>query len=300
MTPSEAIEFLAACGCYPNRSSLGLFFLRPRSVLIDDERLVQIREALESNYPDLAEARLEISHLRRERRQQRPIREWAESERPREMLLAKGAETLPLAKLLAILLRTGREGISAETLAQSLLTKYQTLRALDAAPVSQLLAMASIGPAKVAQLKAALELGKRLMREEASRTTRIKNPQDAARYVAYLYGPYLRDSRKESFRVIFLDTKNQPISDMEISLGTVNASLVDPGEIIREASLRSAVSLILVHNHPSGDPEPSNEDIRLTRVVAEACKLIGIKVLDHIVIGRNEGDLFSLQGAGLI
>ncbi|MCX5976432.1 MAG: DNA repair protein RadC [Coprothermobacterota bacterium] len=230
----------------------------------------------------------------------KPIREWVKEERPRELLMAKGAPALPLAKLLAILLRTGRDGTSAEELAQQILTRYGSLRALDDAPLRELCKIRGIGLAKAAQIQAAFELGKRLSSERAPLLMHIKSPQDAARYVAGWYAPHLRDARKESFHVIFLNGKNQPIDRKKLSEGTVNASLVDPAEVIREASQRSALALILVHNHPSGDPQPSAEDISLTRSLAEVCQLVGIKVLDHIVVGKNEEDIFSFKGSGLL
>ena len=127
-----------------------------------------------------------------------------------------------------------------------------------------------------------------------------KKAMSVINYVAEYYGPYLRDAKKESFNVIFLDIKNKPIHNIEISKGSINASVVDPKEIIKEATLKSASSIILVHNHPSGDTEPSSEDINLTNRIIDACNLVGIKVLDHIIIGKNKEDYYSLASAGLI
>ncbi len=118
--------------------------------------------------------------------------------------------------------------------------------------------------------------------------------------MAEYYGLYLRDAKKEFFSIILLDVKNKPIHNIEISKGSINVSIVDPKEIIKEATLRSASSVILVHNHPSGDAEPSAEDIKVTHAVINACNLVGIKVLDHIIIGRNQDDYYSFAQNGLI
>lgn len=233
-------------------------------------------------------------------RTNRPIKEWIKEERPREMLIKYGPESLPPSKLLAIILRTGKEGTNAEELSKRLLNHFGTLRAMDCAPISEICQMDGIGHAKAVQIKAALELGKRLYKEEAEKRKKIKKADDVIGYVAEYYGPYLRDARKEFFHVIFLDMKNKPIHNVEISKGSLNATVVDPKEIIKEATLKSAASIILVHNHPSGETEPSSEDINLTNRIVNACDLVGIRVLDHIIIGKNKEDYYSLAKAGLI
>jgi len=222
-----------------------------------------------------------------------PIKNWVKEERPREMLIQKKPENLPLSKLLAIILRTGKEGSSAEELAQLLLNRFGSLRKIDSAPISELLKIKGIGLAKAAQIKAALELGKRLIRENAQKIRKIKNPTDAINYVAEYYGPYLRDYEKEFFFVILLDIKNKPIDNIEISKGSINSTVVDPKEIIKYATLKSASSIILVHNHPSGETIPSDDDIELTNQIKKACEIVGIKVLDHIIIGKNFDDTYS-------
>ena len=300
MAERDVLDLLAESGSYPYLSSRGHFYLSPRMPLLSADSLEMIREALTARFPSLSEARTEIQQRRGELKDSKPIRRWVKEERPRELLMAKGAPALPLAKLLAILLRIGRDGVSAEELAQQLLTRYGSLRALDDVPLRELCKIRGIGLAKAAQIQAAFELGKRLSGERVTPAMRIKSPQDAARYVAGWFAPHLRDARKESFHVIFLNGKNQPIDRKQLSEGTINASLVDPGEVIREASQRSALSLILVHNHPSGDPHPSAEDISLTRSLAEACQLVGIKVLDHIVVGKNEEDIYTFKENGLL
>jgi DNA repair protein RadC len=230
-----------------------------------------------------------------------PIPRWKPEERPRETLLCRGAAGMPDSMLLAIILRTGRRGINAGELARRILSRYGSLRALDTASVAELCRIEGIGKAKAAQLKAAFELGKRLQREGAAAGSRsIRMAQDAVDYVAERLGPYLRDARKEFFYVILLDVKNKPVQEIEIGRGSVQASIVDPKEIIREASLNSASGVILVHNHPSGETEPSGEDVRITRAICQSCDLVGVRVLDHIIIGRNPEDYFSFSRQGLL
>ena len=233
-------------------------------------------------------------------RENRPIKKWIKDERPREMLINYGPESLPLSKLMAIILRTGKEGASAEELSKRLLNKFGTLRGIDSSPISEICKMHGIGPAKAAQIKAALEIGKRFYKESAQKQQRIKKADDVISYVAEHYGPCLRDASKEFFNVILLDIKNKPIHNIELGKGSIYASVVDPKEIIKEATLKSASSLILVHNHPSGDTEPSSEDIHLTKRIIDACNLVGIKVLDHVIIGKDEEDYYSFAKRGLI
>ncbi|MEW6006746.1 MAG: DNA repair protein RadC [bacterium] len=153
---------------------------------------------------------------------------------------------------------------------------------------------------KAAQIKSALELGKRLFKEDAEKRKKIKKAEDVLGYVAEYYGPYLRDAQKEFFYAIILDIKNKPIHNVEISKGSLSATVVDPKEIVKEATLNSGSSIILVHNHPSGEAEPSSEDMEITNRIIQACQLVGIKVLDHIIIGKNEEDYYSFAKEGLI
>ncbi len=222
-----------------------------------------------------------------------PIRDWIAEERPRELLLAHGTEGLPLSKLLAVILRTGTAGTSAEELARKILNHFRSLRRMDAAPVAELCRICGVGPAKAAQLKAALELGKRLSREKARLLPGINGAEGALEYVGRYYAPYLRDARKEFFCLILLDFKNKPVAHLEIGRGSISESVVDPKEIVREALLQSASSLIIVHNHPSGEGTPSAEDVRLTERVRQACRLFGIRLLDHIIVGRNKNNCYS-------
>jgi DNA repair protein RadC len=216
------------------------------------------------------------------------------------MLIKHGSQKLQLSKLLAIILRTGREGISAEELSQRLLNRFKTLREIDSAPISELCKIDGIGYAKATQIKAALEIGKRFIKENAELKKKFLKADDVIDYVREYYGPYLRDARKEFFNIILLDVKNKPIHNVEISIGSVNASIVDVKEIIKEATMKSASAVILVHNHPSGETEPSKDDIDITNQIVNACKLVGIQVLDHIIIGKNEADYQSFAKMGLI
>jgi len=298
----EIMDFLVANAIYPMCSKRGKIFLKcPRKWLLTDDKSEEIIAQLDiKTAEDCERIRKQIRKHVAARREHRPIREWIKEERPREMLIKYGPESLPLSKLLAIILRTGKEGVSAEELAKRLLNQFKTVRELDSAPVSEICKMDGIGYAKAAQIKAALELGKRLYKEGAEKRKKIKKADDVIEYVAEYYGPYLRDAKKEFFSIILLDIKSKPIGNVELSRGSLNVAIVDPKEIIKEATLRSAASIILVHNHPSGETDPSSEDMKITNRIVQACELVGIKVLDHIIIGKNQKDYLSFVKAGLI
>jgi DNA repair protein RadC len=295
-------DFLIANAIYPMYSKKGKIFLRCASKgLLTENRAQEIITQLNiKTAADYEKLRKEIREQVALRRENRPIREWVKEERPREMLIKCGAESMPLSKLLAIILRMGKKGTSAEKLARRLLNRFGTLRAIDSAPVSELCKIDGIGYTKAAQIKAALEIGERLYKESAEKKEKIKKADDVISYVAEYYGPYLRDANKEFFHVILLDIKNKPLSNVEISKGSFNATVVDPKEIIKKATLKNAASTILVHNHPSGETAPSSEDIDLTKHISQACNLVGIKVLDHIIVGKNEEDFYSFAKEGLI
>jgi DNA repair protein RadC len=216
------------------------------------------------------------------------------------MLAKSGAENIPLSKLIAIILRTGKQGKSAEDLAKDLLNYFGSLRSIDNSSISEISKIKGIGFSKAVQIKAAIEIGKRFFREQAQTKKKLTKPDDVISYVCEYYSPYLRDSNKEFFNIILLDIKNKVIDNIEVSKGSVNAAVVDPKEIVKNASLKSASSIILIHNHPSGETKPSEEDIKLTDRIIDACKLIGVKVLDHIIIGKNLDDFYSFAKEGLI
>lgn len=299
---STTIDFMVANAVYPFCSEKGTIFLRcAKKGLLTEEKKQEIIGQLNIKTSDeCVTLREEIKRRVAERRITRPIKEWVKEERPREMLIRLGAENLPLSKLLAIILRTGKNGASAEELAHTLLNHFGSLRAIDSAPISELSKIEGIGPAKAVQIKAALELGKRFLQERASTRKKLTKPDDVISYVSEYYVPYLRDKEKEFFNVILLDIKNKPIDHIELSKGSVNATIVDPKEIVRAASLKSASSVILVHNHPSGETTPSQDDVELTNRIVSACELLGIKVLDHIIVGKNIEDFYSFAKEGLI
>ncbi|HRU42502.1 MAG TPA: DNA repair protein RadC, partial [Candidatus Diapherotrites archaeon] len=207
------------------------------------------------------------------------IKDLPEEERPRERLTRYGASVLSNAELLAILLRTGTKEESAISLAHRILVQEQGLRYLADINVEQLSAINGIGKAKAAQIKAAIELGKRLAAFEPGADKPLKCPQD----VAALLMEEMRYLKKEHMKLVLLNVKCNLISVEEISVGSLNASIVHPREVFNPAIRKSSASIIMVHNHPSGDPAPSSEDISITARIAEAGKLIGIELVDHII-----------------
>ena len=226
---------------------------------------------------------------------QRPhkgITYWPESERPRERLLAKGPDALTDAQLLAILLRTGRRDSSAVEVAIELLGQVEGISGLAKCGIEELCTIEGIGPAKAAQLKAAVELGRRSLAAPLSTGTRISSSTDLFRH----FSPMLRDRKQELFKVVLLDAKNIIIKEATVSEGTLTLSIVHPREVFALAIRESAAGVIFLHNHPSGDPTPSPEDRRLTDRLAAAGKLLGITVLDHVIIGDGRYVSFADEG----
>ena len=222
------------------------------------------------------------------------IKELPENERPRERMVAYGADHLSNGELLAILLGSGSQQESALRLADKILVKAGELRFLPGMTLEELQEIKGIGLAKAVRVKAALELGKRLAQAIHSASQSINSPEDAAGLVM----EEMRYHNKEYFKVLLLNTKNQVITLENISIGSLNASIVHPREIFNAALRKSAASIILLHNHPSGDPTPNREDKQVTERLVEAGKLLGINVLDHIVIG--DGRFFSFKQEGLL
>jgi DNA repair protein RadC len=227
------------------------------------------------------------------------IREIPPGDRPREKLSAHGASCLTDAELLAIFLRTGVKGKSAITLASELLRKKGSLRALSRSPVGELAKAApGIGPAKAAELAAAFELGKRLARGGPERPV-----LDSAAVIYETFGAELQARDRELLRVLLLDTKLRLLAVEDVALGSLNECIAHPREIFRPAIMHSAYAAILIHNHPSGDPAPSQADNRLTRQLGDAAKLLQINFLDHIIIGLPDGGrvpYFSFREAGML
>jgi DNA repair protein RadC len=222
------------------------------------------------------------------------IQSWPENERPRELLLNNGPQVLSDAQLLAILLRIGRPESSAVDVAMDLLTRLQGLRGLANRSLQELCVVPGIGPAKAAQILAAVELGKRAMAIPLTVGLRIRQSQDIYQH----YYPLLRDLRHEVFKALLLDAKHGLIRDITVSEGSLTVSIVHPREVFNLAVRESAAAVIFVHNHPSGDPHPSEEDHALTRRLTAAGEILGIRVLDHIVIG--DGRYVSFADEGLL
>jgi DNA repair protein RadC len=222
------------------------------------------------------------------------LRDVPNEERPRERMLQFGAQALSNAELLAILLRTGTFAESAVHLAQKVLIEAGSLRNLVDMSMDQLMTVKGIGPAKALQIQASIELGRRLARTTMEDTITIRSPQDVSTYLM----EDLRYLQKEHFVCLFLNTKNHVIGQETLSMGSLNASIVHPREVFRAAIKRSSASIICVHNHPSGDPTPSPEDIQMTGRLVEAGQIIGIEVLDHIILGDQ--NFVSLKEKGFM
>jgi DNA repair protein RadC len=215
-------------------------------------------------------------------------------DRPRERLLRHGAAQLADAELLSILLRTGTEQESSYELAQRLLAAFGDLRGLSQASHAELTKLKGIGQVKAIELHAAFELGRRIVSTNRQQRTAVRLPRD----VAELMIPEMGHLTQEHFVCLFLNTKNHVIGKQTIFVGSLDASIVHPREVFKEAIKRSSASVICLHNHPSGDPTPSREDIAITRTLREAGDLVGISLLDHIIIG--DGRYVSLKEQGYL
>lgn len=219
----------------------------------------------------------------------RKVKDMALEERPREKMLLSGAKNLSNAELLAILLRTGTKKRNAIELANDIINKdSQGIRYLQDMSIEELCKIEGIGLSKATQIKEALELGLRISSYRPNKY-KVKNPWDIYKY--YMEG--LRYKQNEVFKVVLLNTKNEIITDIDVSVGTLNSSLVHPREVFKEAIRRSSNKMILIHNHPSGSVEPSNEDKNITDRLIKCGELIGIEVIDHIIIG--DGLYFSFK-----
>ncbi len=221
------------------------------------------------------------------------ITDLDEAERPRERLAKLGPQVLSNAELLAILLRVGAPGENSVQMGQRLLHDLGGLPGLHRAAFEEVCNQRGIGPAKAAQIKAAIELGRRLAIASQDELPAIHSPIDAANLVQY----EMSALEQEELRVMHLDTRNHVLHIETVYRGSLNSSQVRVGELFKSAIRRSAANIIVVHNHPSGDPTPSPDDVAVTRAIIQAGKLLDIEVLDHIVIGR--GRFVSLKERGL-
>ena len=226
------------------------------------------------------------------------FRELSESEKPRERLAKHGADVLTDAELLAIFLRTGTAGTDVLSLSKLLIKEWGTLRRFAGCSTQELGKFSGIGPAKAAELKAAFEMGRRMARPEAE-----KLRVDRAGVIYELLAGEMQSLPHESLRVLLLDTRHGLLEEKEISHGSLNESIAHPREIFRPAVAKGAYAIAVVHNHPSGDPQPSEADRRLTRRLSEAGTLLQIPLIDHVIIGAKRGELapyFSFRETGLL
>ncbi len=221
------------------------------------------------------------------------ITDLHETERPRERLASRGPQALSSAELIAILLRVGVRGENAVQVGQRLLQHFGGLSGLHRAPFEELMNQHGIGAAKAAQIKAAIELGRRLALEAPEARPTINSPADAAALVQY----EMSALEQEHLRVLLLDTRNHVLDVVEVYRGSVNTAQVRVGEVFKAAIRRNAAALIVVHNHPSGDPTPSPDDVAVTRAFVQAGKLMDVDVLDHLIIGL--GKFVSMKERGL-
>jgi DNA repair protein RadC len=222
------------------------------------------------------------------------IRDVPKNERPRERMLRVGAGALSNQELIALLLRTGTKAESVLQLSARVIQHFNGLNLFKEAQVKELTAIKGIGEAKAIQLLAALELGKRVYHYTAEERYVIRSPEDVAQYMM----DDMRQLNQEHFVVLYLNTKNHVLHKRTIFIGSLNASIVHPREIFREAFRYSAASIVCLHNHPSGDPEPSQQDIDVTQRLIESGKMLGIELLDHVIIGDR--CFYSLKEKGYV
>jgi DNA repair protein RadC len=220
------------------------------------------------------------------------IKDWPTGERPREKLLHRGPHVLSDAELLAILIRTGTGKHNALDLARKMLSQEKNLRGIAGKTAAELMRLRGIGEAKAVELMAAFEIGRRVQGQNQEEKLIVRSPED----VAQLMIPKLRDRTNEVFIVLVLDSKNGLKKEVELTEGTLNASLVHPREVFKAAIDHLAASVIVVHNHPSGNQQPSNEDIEITRQLVESGKVVGIPLHDHIIVAGDGYTSFAERG----
>jgi DNA repair protein RadC len=224
------------------------------------------------------------------------IKDWPEDERPRERLIKYGSSSMSDAHLLGILIGSGdrRARKNAVDLSRDLLNKFGTLENIDQASITEICQIQGIGAAKAAQIKAALEVGKRMTAKTSGKKVKMKS----SRVFFEHFSPFLKNLKKEIVKIVLLDPKLQFIKEITISEGSLNASIVHPREVMIPAIKESAASFALIHNHPSGDPTPSQQDLEITHRLSKTGKIIGINMVDHIIIGGNR--FFSFADEGLL
>ena len=218
------------------------------------------------------------------------IKDLPKFEWPREKLEKKGAQALHKEELLAIILRTGIKGKNVLQLAQDILSIYGDKKLIDVS-FEELRNMHGVGPTKAAQIIAAIELGKRLYKEKVEKEIFINSPEDVLKEVEHI-----RENKKENFIALYLDARSKLIHKETVSIGTLNANLVHPREIFEPAIRNLAAQIIIVHNHPSGNSDPSKEDLEITKKLVEAGKILGIEIVDHVIVSKS--GLVSLKERG--
>jgi DNA repair protein RadC len=216
------------------------------------------------------------------------IHDLPKPEKPRERLKNFGPEALSAQELLALVIGRGIPKKSVMNIAQELLAEFGSVKAISQATIEELSKIKGIGFAKAAQIKACFELGKRQDLEPELKDFNIKDPQSVVKAI--------HARAKEHFKLILLNPRNKIIGISTVSVGTLNTSLAHPREIFKEAIIHSAMSVVLAHNHPSGDPEPSEDDLKITKRLVEAGKILGIEIIDHIIIGKNNFCSFKEKG----
>ena len=220
------------------------------------------------------------------------VRDLPREERPRERLQKFGSEALSAQELLALIIGRGIPKKSVMSISQELLTRFGNVKAISQATIEELSQIKGISLAKAAQIKACFELGKREELEPELINFDIKNPESVVKAIR----ASIKDKAKEHFKLILLNPRNKIIGISTISIGTLNASLVHPREVFKDAIVHTAASVVLAHNHPSGDPEPSEDDLKITKKLVESGKILGIEVLDHIIITKNGFKSFKEEG----
>ncbi len=222
------------------------------------------------------------------------VHDLPKSERPRERLQRFGAEALSAQELLALIIARGIPGKSVINIAQELLSEFKSIKGVSQATIEQLCEIKGINQAKAVQIKACFELGKREELTAELKNFDIKNPEVVVKAIRAT----IKDKAKEHFKLLLLNTRNKIIGITNISTGTLNANLVHPREVFKDAITHNAASVVLAHNHPSGNPEPSEDDLEITERLVEAGKILGIEVIDHIIITQK--GFLSFKEKGLI
>jgi DNA repair protein RadC len=222
------------------------------------------------------------------------IKEWPIADRPRERLLRLGAGALSTVELLTILVGSGSRSCPADQIARRLTIAYPGLRQLAGRAAADLLELEGVGEATAARLAAALELGRRLQKERRERQPTLSTPRAVWRHLAL----ELRDRERERFLALCLNTRNELIREVVVSVGSLNASIVHPREVFKPALACAAAGLVIAHNHPSGDPAPSREDREVTRAIGEAGRILDVPLHDHVIIGADS--YFSFKDAGML